>query len=206
MQLIFGVRWDLDKLQICAKGKSILEFHSVWKGNPKKSKKLKHSKKVPKNGLTEPQFREYMFIRLVRHPWKRKIHSGFPFARKNSVGKIQICGTESQLLNAITYAADIWWPLRSWQASNFFERKIHFWNSVPCQRKSKKLKQSKKSIKKRFDRAALVYHWCNWFKMFPQFMEIWFSEHNLFLVGTRVISMCLVVTELYSIGIKNDSF
>ena len=31
MQLIFGVRWDLDKLQICTKGKSILEFHSVWK-------------------------------------------------------------------------------------------------------------------------------------------------------------------------------
>ena len=29
MQLIFGVRWDLDKLQICAKGKSILEFQSV---------------------------------------------------------------------------------------------------------------------------------------------------------------------------------
>ena len=87
---------------------------------------------------------ESMFIRLVRHPWKRKIHFGFPFARKNSVGKIQICGTESQLLNAITYLADIWWPLRSWQASNFFQRKIHFWNSVPCQRKSKKLKQSKK--------------------------------------------------------------
>ena len=48
MQLIFGVRWDLDKLQIWAKGKSILEFHSVWKGNPKKSKKFKQSKKVPK--------------------------------------------------------------------------------------------------------------------------------------------------------------
>ena len=31
MQLIFGVLWDLDKLQICAEGKSILEFHSVWK-------------------------------------------------------------------------------------------------------------------------------------------------------------------------------
>ena len=31
MQLIFSVRWDLDKLQICAEGKSILEFHSVWK-------------------------------------------------------------------------------------------------------------------------------------------------------------------------------
>ena len=51
MQLIFGVRWDFDKLQSCAKGKSILEFHSVWKRNPKNSKhskKLKHSKKVPK--------------------------------------------------------------------------------------------------------------------------------------------------------------
>ena len=31
MQLIFGVRSENDKLQICAKGKSILEFHSVWK-------------------------------------------------------------------------------------------------------------------------------------------------------------------------------
>ena len=31
MQLIFGVRSEHDKLQICAKGKSILEFHSVWK-------------------------------------------------------------------------------------------------------------------------------------------------------------------------------
>ena len=30
MQLIFGVRSEHDKLQICAKGKSILEFHSVW--------------------------------------------------------------------------------------------------------------------------------------------------------------------------------
>ena len=42
MQLIFGVSWDLDKLQICAKGKSILEFHSVWKGNPKNSKNPKN--------------------------------------------------------------------------------------------------------------------------------------------------------------------
>ena len=39
MQHIFGVRWDLDKLQICAKGKSILEFHSVWKKIQKKKKK-----------------------------------------------------------------------------------------------------------------------------------------------------------------------
>ena len=31
MQLNFSCRWDLDKLQTCAKGKSILEFRSVWK-------------------------------------------------------------------------------------------------------------------------------------------------------------------------------
>ena len=42
MQLIFGVSWNLDKLQICAKGKSILEFHSVWKVNPKNSKNQKN--------------------------------------------------------------------------------------------------------------------------------------------------------------------
>ena len=42
MQLIFGVSWDLNKLQISAKGKSILEFHSVWKGNPRNSKNPKN--------------------------------------------------------------------------------------------------------------------------------------------------------------------
>ena len=31
LQLIFGDRWDLDRLQTCAKGKSVLEFLSVWK-------------------------------------------------------------------------------------------------------------------------------------------------------------------------------
>ena len=31
MQLIFDDLWDLDKLQTSDKGKSILEFHSVWK-------------------------------------------------------------------------------------------------------------------------------------------------------------------------------
>ena len=31
MQLIFGVRWHLDKLQIYVKGKSILVFYSAWK-------------------------------------------------------------------------------------------------------------------------------------------------------------------------------
>ena len=72
MQLIFGDLRDLDKLQTYLKGKSILEFRSVSKG-VRKMQKLKQSKKVPKNGLTEPPFGEYMFIWLVQHPCKRKI-------------------------------------------------------------------------------------------------------------------------------------
>ena len=61
MQLIFGDLWDLDKLQTCAKGKSILEFRSFSMGI-RKIQKLQQTKKVPKDSLTEPPFREYMFI------------------------------------------------------------------------------------------------------------------------------------------------
>ena len=46
MQLIFGVRWDLDKLQICAKWKSILEFRSVWKEIQKKMQIIKTEQKM----------------------------------------------------------------------------------------------------------------------------------------------------------------
>ena len=38
IQLIFSDLWDLDKLQTCAKGKSILEFRFRKKGNPKNAK------------------------------------------------------------------------------------------------------------------------------------------------------------------------
>ena len=63
MQLIFGVRWELDKLQICAKGKFILEFHSVWKGNPKNTKKLKQGKKVPKKRFERAAlWRVYVYL------------------------------------------------------------------------------------------------------------------------------------------------
>ena len=60
MQLIFGERWDLDKLQTSAKG------------NPK-LQKIAIEQNSTQNGLTEPPFGEYMFIWLVRHPCKRKI-------------------------------------------------------------------------------------------------------------------------------------
>ena len=48
MQLIFGGLWDLDNLQIGAKGKSILEFPSVWK-EIQKMQKIKTQQKSTKN-------------------------------------------------------------------------------------------------------------------------------------------------------------
>ena len=61
MQLIFGDLWDLDKLQICVKEKSILEFRSVSKGI-RKMQKIETEQIVPKKCLTEPPFGEYMFF------------------------------------------------------------------------------------------------------------------------------------------------
>ena len=72
MQLIFNDLWDLEKLQNCAKGKSILEFRSVWK-EIRKMQTIKTEQKSTKNGLTEPPFGKYMFVWLVRYPCKRKI-------------------------------------------------------------------------------------------------------------------------------------
>ena len=73
MQLMFGDFWDLNKSQIREKGKSISEFRleSIC---IRKIKKIATELKVPKNGLTEPPFGEYMFILLVQHPCKMKIY------------------------------------------------------------------------------------------------------------------------------------
>ena len=48
MHLIFGDLWDLDNLQIFAKGKSILEFRSLWK-EIQKMQKIKTEQKSTKN-------------------------------------------------------------------------------------------------------------------------------------------------------------
>ena len=47
----------------------------------RKMQKLQQEKKVglPENGLSEPPFREYMFIWLVQHPRKIKIYYQIPF-------------------------------------------------------------------------------------------------------------------------------
>ena len=39
---------------------------------------------------------------------------------------VTVNGTETKLLNAITYAAELWWPLTSRQASDMCQRKIPF--------------------------------------------------------------------------------
>ena len=72
MQLIFGDLRSWQASNLCQR-KINFGFPFRVKGKSKKCKKLQQSKKVPKNGLTEPPFREYMFIWLVRHPCKRKI-------------------------------------------------------------------------------------------------------------------------------------
>ena len=73
-------------------------------------------------------------------------------------GKIQICGTESWLLNAITYAADLLGPLRPRQASDLCGRKIPFgilFRVKRHQKTCKKLQRRQKSTpQKWFDQAA----------------------------------------------------
>ena len=72
MQLIFSDRWDLDKLQTCAKEKSILKFRSVSKGI-RNIQKIATEQKSTKTGMTDPAFGEHMFIWLVQHPCKMKL-------------------------------------------------------------------------------------------------------------------------------------
>ena len=57
MQLIFGDLWDLDKLQTCAEGTSILEFRSVSKEIPKNQQKKKKE--------TEPKSAKKWFDRVA---------------------------------------------------------------------------------------------------------------------------------------------
>ena len=95
MQLIFGDLWDVDKLQTCAKGKSILEFHSVWK-EIHKSKKLKQRKKVPKKRFDRTAlWRVYVYLISSTSMPKENPFWKFRSPDKNPLRKIQICGTES---------------------------------------------------------------------------------------------------------------
>ena len=67
MQLMDDDLWDLDKLQTCAKGKSILEFRSVSMGIRKCKKKKKNCNRAKKyqKMVCPSRHREYVFIRLV---------------------------------------------------------------------------------------------------------------------------------------------
>ena len=80
MQLIFGDRCDLDKLQTCAKGKSILEFRSVWK-EIQKLQKIKTKQKSTKNWFDRAAlWRVYVYL-ISSTSMQKEIHFGIPFAR-----------------------------------------------------------------------------------------------------------------------------
>ena len=62
MQLIFSDLWDLDKLQTCAKGKSIFEFRSVLK-EITKMQKIKTEQKSTKTWFDWAAFwRIYVYL------------------------------------------------------------------------------------------------------------------------------------------------
>ena len=95
IQLIFGDPWDLDKLQTCAKGKSILEFHSVWK-EIQKIQKTKTEQKSTKNWFDRAVlWRVYVY--LISSTSMQKENPFWNSVRqiKNQLRKIQICGPES---------------------------------------------------------------------------------------------------------------
>ena len=99
-------------------------------GIPPNLTKQNKTKQKTKNGLIEPPFGEYMFIWFIQHPCKRKIHKQIhkqiPFAIQIKIrcAKYKLRNVVI-LLNAITFPSDLWWPLRSWQASDLCQRKIH---------------------------------------------------------------------------------
>ena len=62
MQLIFGDLWDLDKLQTCAKGKSILEFRSVSKEIRKMQKIATEQKSTKKWFDGAALWRVYVYL------------------------------------------------------------------------------------------------------------------------------------------------
>ena len=84
MQLIFGDRWDLDKLQTCAKGKSILEFRSVSKGIRKMQKIATEQKCTKKWFDRAALWRVYVYL-ISSTPMQKEN----PVA--NSFHQIKIC-------------------------------------------------------------------------------------------------------------------
>ena len=67
VQLIFSDLGDLDKLQICAKGKSISEFHSVSMGIRKmeKMQQSQKKKKYPRKGGSMKPFKYFVLFNFL---------------------------------------------------------------------------------------------------------------------------------------------
>ena len=84
MQLIFGDLWDLDKLQICAKGKSILECPSMSKEIQKMQKNCNRAKSTKIWFDREALWRVYVYLISSTSMQKEN-------AVANSVRSIKIC-------------------------------------------------------------------------------------------------------------------
>ena len=94
MQLIFSDRWDLYKLQICAKGKSILEFRSVWK-EIQKIQKIKTEEKSTKKWFGRAALWS-AYVYLISSASVQKENSV-----ANSVRQIKSVAQNTNLLNGV---------------------------------------------------------------------------------------------------------
>ena len=157
MQLIFGDLWDLDKLQICAKAKSILEFRSVSKAI-QKCKKLQQSKKVPQKWFDRAVLWR-VYIYLISSTSMQKEN---PVA--NSVRQLKIrCARYKFVERSHNFLMQLsmqlifgdLWDLDKLQICAKAKSILEFRSVSKAIQKCKKLQQSKKVPQKWFDRAVL---------------------------------------------------
>ena len=141
MQLIFGDFWDLHKFQICVKGKFILEFRSVSREIPKIQKKLQQSKKIPKKWFDRATlWRVYVYLISSTSMQKENPVANSVRQIKIRCAKYKFCGPESNFLVQLSMQL-IFGDLRDLDKLQTCAKGKSFWNSVPCQRKSKKCKK-----------------------------------------------------------------
>ena len=163
----------------------------------KKSKKLKQSKKSTKKRFDRAALLR-VYVYLISSTSMQKENPFWNSVRQIKIrcAKYKFAERSHNFLPMQLIFGDPWDldKLQTCAKGKFFLEFRSVWKEI---QKIQKIKTEQKSTKKWFDRAALVYHWCKGFKMFVQFMEIWFPEKNLFLFGTKYIRTCLVVTKLY---------
>ena len=113
-----------------------------------KSKKLKHSKKVPKNGLTEPAlWRVYVY--LISSTSIQKENPFWNSIRQIKIrcAKYKFAERSHNFLMQLPMQLIFLVSVETLTSIRFVPKENPFWNSIPCQRKSKKCKKLKHSKK-----------------------------------------------------------